>query len=841
MLRKHLSLLTLFLCGLTLWAQRNVAWQDRTSRISLVSPGAVRLEYAPDGRFTDAPSYLAVSREYPAVKFVCHKRAGWVEIRTDKFLLRYRPDGRPFSAQNLSIRSAKGASVPFLWTPGQNDTLNLLGTYRTLDGYDGNIKDGRPMPLEQGLLSRSGWTCLDDSRGYVFDESPWPWVQQRPSAPGAQDWYFLAYGHDYLTALSDYTRFAGHVPLPPRYAFGYWWSRYWSYSDHSLRALVDKFERYDIPLDVLVIDMDWHHTAPGLGGWTGYTWNRRLFPQPDSLLSHLHTKDLRVTLNLHPAGNIEPYEEKYADMARWMGLAPDSREPIPYVGSDKRFMTGWLNTILRPLERQGVDFWWLDWQQGQYDARLDSLDNVAWINYVFFSDRERTSTRRPLLYHRWGGLGNHRYQIGFSGDSYISWRSLDFQPYFNSTASNVLYGFWSHDIGGHMRTWRADRKSNGQTLDPELYVRWMQFGALSPILRTHSTKSPDINKEPWNFSDTVLDILRHTILRRYALVPYIYTMARQTHDRGLSLCRPLYYHHPEAPEAYTFSNEYYFGDHLLVHPVTAPMQDGLATQTIWLPEGADWYEADTGTLLHGGQTLTRSFDLSETPLYVRAGTILPTYTRARRLNRPDEPLTLEVYPGGSGTFTLYEDHGDDACYDSLFATTLLTSERTDTLLRVSIAPRQGYYPDMPAERTLSLHVLASAVPTSVLVDGEPCPWRYDGTDLSLHLTLPRRPLSTARTVVIRYPADSPVLTDGTIGRMRYVRDLAERLRHYDAYTILGPELGPMASLAETLTYEPDSLPTLIPFFKSAYARLPQLLQAQDIPAADADSLLRPCR
>lgn len=349
------------------------------------------------------------------------------------------------------------------------------------------------MKLEDGLLSTDGWTLIDDSKNFLFDNSEWAWVKEREHKDG-QDWYFMAYGHDYKAALKDFTVFAGKVPLPPRYAFGYWWSRYWSYSDKEMRQLVDNFHTYNIPLDVLVVDMDWHYTDPGFGGWTGWTWNRRLFPNPAKFLGYLKSNDLKITLNLHPADGVAPYEEKYPEMAQWMGVDTAKQERIPWVVSDKRFINGMFNKVLRPMEKQGVDFWWLDWQQWMYDKKVDSLSNTWWINYVFFSDMERNRDTRPMLYHRWGGLGNHRYQIGFSGDAVISWKSLEFQPYFTNCASNVLYGYWSHDIGGHMF-----KGGDKEILDPELFTRWMQYGALTPVMRTHSTKNSVLNKELWNF------------------------------------------------------------------------------------------------------------------------------------------------------------------------------------------------------------------------------------------------------------------------------------------------------------------------------------------------------
>ena len=288
-------------------------------------------------------------------------------------------------------------------------------------------------------------------------------------------------------------------------------------------------------------------------------------------------------------------------------MNPEGKDTIPWVTSDKKLMKAVFKNALHPMEKEGVDFWWLDWQQFPYDKKVDSLNNVWWINYVFFTEMERNRTTRPMLYHRWGGLGNHRYQIGFSGDAVISWKSLDFQPYFNSTASNVLYGYWSHDLGGHFE---ADR------IDPEMFTRWMQFGAVSPVMRTHSSKSGVLNKEPWVFSPVYFNTIRNTILQRYEMAPYVYTMARKTYDEGLSICRPLYYDYPESKEAYDYRNQYMFGDQMLIAPVTAPMKGDYSTLNVWLPAGTDWYEWHTGTMLKGGQTVTRAFAIDEYPIYI---------------------------------------------------------------------------------------------------------------------------------------------------------------------------------------------------------------------------------
>lgn len=455
----------------------NVAYEDTNVRFTVISDGTIRMEYAPDGKFINQHSFLAVERNYPAVKFKL-KKGAWIELSTSKMKLRYKKNSGAFTAENLQISSMKGLTPAFVWKPGMKQQYNLKGTTRTLDGWDGDKCWGHKADLEDGLLAKDGWTCLDDSNNFLFDGDAdnWNWVKTREHVEGAQDWYFMAYGHDYKAALKDYTLFAGRMPLPPRYAFGYWWSRYWMYSDHELRELCKNFENYNIPLDVLVIDMDWHYTDKGRGSWTGWTWNKELFPDYRKLLKDLKADNgLRVTLNLHPAEGVRSYEEQYEAVARDNGVDPATKQEIPWISSKKSFIKSMFKNVLMPMNNAGIDFWWLDWQQEPFDKEVKNLSNTWWLNYIFFSQMERERQTRPLIYHRWGGLGNHRYQVGFSGDTFISWASLDYQTYFNSTASNVLYGYWSHDIGGHQGV---------DHIDPELYVRWMQFGAFSPILNS---------------------------------------------------------------------------------------------------------------------------------------------------------------------------------------------------------------------------------------------------------------------------------------------------------------------------------------------------------------------
>ena len=545
-------------------------------RIGLITDSLVRFEWSDSGVFENRPTQTVLNRDFGSpVERRVTERDGRVIIDTAALTIVY--DQQPFSKEGLSVVVKGVADTQFnTWHYGDAQRGNLKGTARTLDEADGAIE------LDNGVISRDGWAVIDDSAANIIIETdtvngkanPFgTWVS--PRATAETDLYFFGYGHRYIEAVRDFYRLTGPTPLLPRFAMGNWWSRYYRYTQDGYLALMDRFKREGIPFTTSVIDMDWHRVDdvdPKYGsGWTGYSWNRELFPDPPAFLADLHRRGLRTTLNVHPRDGVRAFEDAYPEVAKRVGIDPATEENVEFDLTNPDFVDAYFDMHHR-MEAEGVDFWWLDWQQGMFDSKMKNLSNTWGINYAFFSDMEQRRETRPMLYHRWGGLGNHRYQVGFSGDAVISWKSLDFQPYFNSTASNVLYGYWSHDLGGHI----------GSQIDPEMYTRWLQFGALSPIMRTHSQKGAKLNKEPWVFDKEYCDIIRETIRQRYVMAPYIYTMARKGYDDGLSLCRPMYYDYPENKEAYDFGNEYMFGDDVLVAPVTTPAKDGYAQVRVWL-------------------------------------------------------------------------------------------------------------------------------------------------------------------------------------------------------------------------------------------------------------------
>jgi len=773
------------------------------ARFTVLTPELIRMEWAANGKFEDHASLVFLNRRLP-VPHYSHQITGngsKLVLKTDALTLTYalKGDGR-FTPNNLSVELTV-AGKPVVWRPGTIDPQNLKGTTRTLDGALG---DKTKEPMGNGFVSRTGWAVEDDSTRPLFDsadfrflqgeKSPWPWVIERPAGE-RQDFYFFGYGHNYKEALGDYVRVAGRIALPPRFAFGAWWSRYWAYSDQEIEEIIRAFRENDTPLDVFVIDMDWHINREQLEakgekdqageslGWTGYTWNKLLFPAPTQFLQRLHADGLKTSLNMHPASGVQPWEEAYPAMAKAMGIDPATRKYVPFDITDKRYATNYMNLLHHPLEKQGIDFWWLDWQQ-EPDTKMPGVNPTWWLNYVHFTDQEREG-KRPLLFHRWGGLGNHRYQIGFSGDTASVWESLAFQPWFTATAANVGYAYWSHDIGGHMPG----------AVDPELYTRWVQFGAFSPILRTHTTKNPDSERRIWAYPEPYSAILRSTFQLRYALQPYIYTEARKTYDTGVAFFRPLYYDWPEANEAYTSKNEYLFGDQMLVAPVVAPANQtsGLATEHVWLPEG-EWIERPTGKHFTGPVAIDRSFSIEQIPVYLKAGAIIPMqppmlYTG----QKPVDPLIVNIWPlapGKSSTYSVYEDSGVAEDYQrGVFARTPIRATQTADTLRVEIGPVEGAFPGMLKSRSYELRLPADWPPASVTVNGVAVGqadatgkggWSYEGNTLTTVIPIAASSVQSQIAVEVRRAIGLTARRDdldgfaGTMTRLRGAYDSLQK-------------------------------------------------------------------
>lgn len=795
-------LFTILFCTLLGWsayafdghpnADTKAVVTDGKVRFTVLTPQLIRMEWSEDKKFEDRASLTFINRYLPVPQYSVSKNNHVLTIKTEALVLTYRGD-ECFNKNNLKV-SFKLNGKTVIWTPEASPSGNLKGTTRTLDGCKGFSrisKDGNE--LENGILSRDGWSLIDDSENFLLeqDNTRWKsWVKERPEGK-RQDFYLFAYGHDYKKALKDFTEVAGKIPLPPRYTFGYWWSRYWIYTDTEILNLAKEIRDREIPIDVFVIDMDWHETWKILKerygtdefgqkpGWTGYTWNRDLFPDPEAFLKDLHAYGCKTSLNLHPASGIQPYEECYGRFVqdylsrtkdydgpenfiydeggyRFRGEKKASgkkgwKAPVPFRMDQMEWADAYFNSVIHPLEKQGIDFWWLDWQQWKESKYVKGLSNTFWLNHTFWEDK-LIQTRelglqapRPLIYHRWGGLGSHRYQLGFSGDTYDEWSVLAFLPYFTATASNVGYTYWGHDIGGHMQ-----KKGKGPT-DGEMYTRWLQYGVFTPIFKTHSSQSANLDRRIWSYPD-YYEAMKEAIELRYALSPYIYTAARETFDTGIGICRPLYYEYPETDAAYDNNEEFLFGDRILATVLCQPMKNEFTERKIWFPAGNDWYDMAQHKMYKGGSYKTLYYTLKENPWFVKSGAILPLAEEGiKNLQEPSEQLRLLIIPGQENSeYLLYEDDGITQAYSEYFTTTRITKASKGKGLRITVFPRKGDYKGALTQRRINLCLEGwNRLPSILLINGIPSQVEGKVSDHQTTVTLPPLPVDEKNIIELK--------------------------------------------------------------------------------------------
>lgn len=689
-------------------------------RFSVLTPSLIRMEYSNQGVFEDRASQSVFFRDFSINQFSKESKNGWLTIETENLILTYK-ENEIFSADTLSVKlKIEPAST---WNYSE-DFEDLKGTTKTLDEANGAI------PLERGICSRNGFSVMDDSHTMLLNDIGWVEVR----VPNTIDYYFWGYGFQYLDAVKDLYRLTGVPPMLPAYALGNWWSRYHDYTQEEYQNLILRFEEENIPFSVSVVDMDWHvvkipeEYKNGEGplfesGWTGYSWNKELFPDYKGFLKFLKDHHLRTSLNLHPAQGVACHEDMYEEMARACGIDPATKERVRLDILSPEFMEKYFDILHHPYEEDGVDFWWMDWQQGQSywwiheenkDGKMQDereiLDPLWMLNHLHIADIKRNG-KRPMFFSRYSGPGSQRYPVGFSGDTLVTWESLDFQPYFTATSSNVGYSWWSHDIGGHMSGYRDD----------DLITRWMQLGVFSPINRLHSCNTDFIRKEPWCFEEKTENIMKNWLRLRHRLFPYIYTMNYRNHVDLEPLVQPMYYAYPKKSAAYEVKNQFMFGSELMVAPITSPTNSitQMGSVNAWLPAG-DWFDFFTG--LHysskAGRTLSVHRKINDYPVFAKAGAIVPMQNSFSLEAGSD--LEVVIFPGASNRFALYEDAGDGSEFENGEFTKTEMSLDWSANPVFTVKPTTGALSLLPKERNYKfvLRGYNANISVKALVDGK---------------------------------------------------------------------------------------------------------------------------
>ncbi len=664
-------------------------------RITFITPRLIRVEKADHA--TDLMSFAVWNRRFNAGNMTVSRQNGNVTAETDDVVFTIK-DGKPYS---VYFKDSKKTEV-------FSKQKNLKGTCRTLDQTEGAID------LEDGFITKGGAYLFDDSASMLIDENGRFAARDK----NAVDYYAFAYGNDYRATINAFYLISSSTPIIPRFALGVWWSRYHAYTQKEYLDLMDRFENEGVPLTVATVDMDWHWVhgldkrfGVNYGGWTGYSWNTELFPDYKAFLRALKKKDLHVTVNLHPADGVQFYEDMYEQMAKANGVDPATKQTVKFQCGNDDFWNSYFDILHKPYEKDGVDFWWIDWQQGD-KSDVDGLDPLNALNHYHYLDNAENG-EIPLILSRYAGAGSHRYPLGFSGDTAMNWDCLDFQPYFTATAANAAYGWWSHDIGGHHRGYRDD----------DLYMRWIEFGVFSPIMRLHSSTAEILGKEPWKYRSDVYHATKRWLRFRHKLIPYIFTMDHRTHDEGIALCEPMYYSYPDDKRAYKVPNQYMFGSELMVCPITTRQDKKINYGKVkaFIPEGR-WTDIFTNQSYEGSGEITLLREIDTIPVLAREGAIIPL--SADDGNRTDNPTSFEIWVfSGNGSFDMVEDNGKTNFADhkavTRFETTFNGNRVTFTVSAV-----QGDLSVIPQKRNYKILF------KDIIKDGKPLCIEINGAEIT---------------------------------------------------------------------------------------------------------------
>ena len=668
-------------------------------RFTILSSCMIRIEC---GEFTDSATLTVINRSFDNPGFTLNESDDVLEIKTEHLKLSYVLN-EPLTRESLNIELLQKPYTK--WFYGDKESFNLGGTLSTLDRINGEYD------IQDGICSLDGYSVIDDSKTALITNDGW----FKNRSEDITDIYFLGYGHDYTSCVKDYYRLTGVPGMLPAFVLGNWWSRYHRYSDKEYLDLMDKFHDKDIPISVAILDMDWHtienHKScqiPGdwaESGWTGYTWNKELFPDYKEFIKKIHKRNLKTALNLHPHLGVRSWESMYPQMAEAMGMNPSEGKPVPFDCLDPKFLKAYFEILHFPYEKDGIDFWWLDWQQGTSywwnhfyggeEKELEKSVSPLWLlDHMHYLASKRDG-KRGLIFSRFAGYGSQRYPIGFSGDTYISWQSLNFQPYFTTTASNIGYGWWSHDIGGHLK---GDN-------DEELTARWVQFGVFSPIFRMHCACDVLLGREPWNFNTRTEQVISDFMRLRHRMFPYLYTMNYRNFKDLLPLIRPMYHTYPENKKAYSVKNQYWFGSEMIVAPITQKSDtvSELGRTKVWLPDGK-WIDWFNGYVYKSGKIEVYR-TLEQMPIFLKAGAIVPLQPHCNKDNHLGLKDTVEVViaAGASNEFDLYEDDGLSTNYENGdFCITRLSLQHEDNKEEFTVLPSSGNTALVPEKRSYKL-------------------------------------------------------------------------------------------------------------------------------------------
>ena len=669
-------------------------------RITVLSDLLVRLEFSEEGYFEDRPTEFAKFRNFPMPQMKIDQNERYLDITTKYFNLRYEKE-KPFYGNKytpdsvLRIKLLDSSSKD--WYYGHPEARNYSGIPANLDNtknpfieevevkdlkYVKNKIDSFLELNSKGLYSADGYVSIDDSKSNFLAEDGTIVFNDRKRI----DMYVFLYNRDFGSCLQNYFTLTGMPPLIPRYALGIWWNKNDFYHEDDLQKLLLEFNKNQIPMSVLLLGDNWHlKDKNNLERFnSGFTFNRELFHKPVDFIKYMHDRGVRVGLSLDPSEGIHPHEPRFEQFAKAVSIS--DKQIVPFNVFDRDLAIAYMNELVDPLYKLGVDFFWIN-----YRNLKDKKTNDA-LNHYHFTDYKKMEGLRPLILSRPNQYAPHRYPVHYSGETLVSWNTLKTLPFFNSTGSNLGLSWWSHDIGGY----------KDGVEDAELYSRYVQYGTFSPIFRFSAKYGRYYKREPWKWDVKTQSIVRDYCQLRHRLIPYLYSEAYKYHKVGLPLVQPLYYQYPEIYDELDYKNEYYFGTELFVAPITKPKDEVMdrSVEKIFLPEGT-WYDFKTGKKYLGNKRYILFYKDEDYPVFARDGSIVCMADLEKNLNVTNSPSTMEVhvFPGKSNQYNLYEDDGFSNLHEQgYYMLTRIDYNYMSNNYTLIIRPVEGKTGIVPAKR-----------------------------------------------------------------------------------------------------------------------------------------------
>lgn len=545
--------------------------------------------------------------------------------------------------------------------------------------------------------------------------------------------YLIVTGNTYPSLIENFTAATGRQPLPPRWAFGSFASRFGYRSEAETRATVQKYKTEDFPLDAVVLDLYWF--GKDIKGHMGnLNWDKETFPTPVEMMADFNRQGVKTILITEPF--VLTSSKRWDDAVKAKALATDlDGKPKTfeiYFGNGgiidvfSKQGSQWFSSVYKELSMQGVGGWWGDLGEPETHphntqhaiGNADSIHNVyghRWAEMLYQQQLKQFPDKRPFIMMRAGFIGSQRYgMIPWTGDVSRSWGGLAAQVELALQMSLFGFGYIHSDLGGF---------ADGEKLDREMYIRWLQYGVFQPVYRPHG--QDHIASEPVFQDEETKAILRPFVKLRYRLLPYIYTAAYHNARTGIPLMRPLFFSDESNSALIDNKSSYFWGDAFLVTPVTQP---GISSVNVAAPKGV-WFDYwDDTRHLSTGEPLTLATSLKTLPVLVKAGAFIP-YTPAvsSTENYRSDNLEVHYYADPSvphANSEIFEDDGKnpDSLNKGQFDLLQLSATHTNTALTFNLSRSGKGYSSMPARRatTLVIHNVSEHY-TQVTVNGQQLP------------------------------------------------------------------------------------------------------------------------